>query len=74
MMVDLRVASNAPPEADLGDESDFKIQNLQSTAIAQVDLWVAYKPRLYSLFCSKASKGHTLSIQFLKKNDILFTF
>ena len=47
-------SNNADPEADLGDESYFKIQNFKRASMAQVSPWLPYKPTLDSLFAWKA--------------------
>ena len=55
-------------------ERGFKIQNFQSHAIAQVGLWLPYKPSLDLLFAYQASKSHILSIPLCSKFDGLFIF
>ena len=54
MMVDLGVPPMLLQRLIYVYESDFQIQNLESSAISQNDHWFLHIPRLSSLFCSKA--------------------
>ena len=74
MLVWSQSASNALPEVDLVDESNFLVSNPQSCVIAQNDLWVEINPRLTSLFASKDHVNWTLSLKKFDCSFSLFTF